>query len=85
MNNLIDLLSIVGEKPVFSKENKIETLENAMLDTKIKQAILEKDDTTLNELLGVKHRIVCAVLPADVPDNDDEPDNDKITRTTKIA
>ncbi len=86
MANVIDMLESLGQVPNFNKKNVQELIDISVADVEIKQAFLSKDNEKLNELMGVRNKIVCALLPAkdDEPapqdDDGDEPKSDEIRR-----
>lgn len=69
MSKVINLIEMLGAQASFG-EQKMVINDSVELDSELKSALLDKDNDKLNELLGVRNTIVCAMLPA----KDDEPD-----------
>lgn len=69
MSKVINLMEALGAQASFG-EQELAVSDSVELDSELKSALLNKDNDKLNELLGVRNTIVCAMLPA----KDDEPD-----------
>ncbi|WP_394199883.1 hypothetical protein [Shewanella waksmanii] len=76
MTKVIDLIESIGVTANFGEVTPVETAE---LDNELAVALQNKDNQQLNELLGVRNKIVCALMPAkdDEPEENDESEDDK--------
>ncbi len=83
MSKIISLLEKMGQNAEFRYAN-VEQLAALMADTDpaLIEAVIAGDQQSLETILGTRSNIVCAIYPADEPQQDepadDEQEEDKI-------
>ena len=68
MSNVIAFLEALGKNPALaeaSNEDYAAAVDALGLDDAPRQALLARDATALNDLLGGRSKMVCALFPAD--------------------
>lgn len=76
MNNVLQLLQTLGENAALRHitATQLEKVVNPLnFDPAVQQAICQKDDIKLAQLLHANNKIVCMILPAEEPAPADQP------------
>lgn len=77
MSNVIAFLESLGNNAAQSKlagDDYVAAVDALGLDDAPRQALLARDATGLNDLLGGRSKMICALFPAnDEPQKEDEP------------
>ncbi|MGX5201683.1 hypothetical protein [Aliikangiella sp. IMCC44632] len=91
MNNLISALEELSCVANFANNNEAieKTLAPYNLPSEVIQAIIARDVSYLESILGKKHEIVCMLVPAKDDDDEDDSkqddDNDKPAESSHLA
>lgn len=78
MSNVIKFLETLGSNPTrLSAAEYAATVAVLDVDDAQKQALIDRDQDTLNGLLGGRYDMMCILWPADEPAKEDQPDDDQ--------
>jgi hypothetical protein len=69
MSNVIRFLETLGREPAATPEAYARAVQALDVDPQVRDALLRRDRAALDRLLGARHNIMIALVPAE----DDEP------------
>jgi hypothetical protein len=69
MSNVIRFLETLGREPAATPEAYARAVQALDVDPQVRDALLRRDRAALDRLLGARHNILIALVPAE----DDEP------------
>ena len=80
MSNVVQFLEALARSPkAMTEEDFVTSVVNAELDPGSKQALLERNTDSLNELLGGRAKMICMIAPAenDEPQREEEQESEE--------
>lgn len=82
MSNVIQFLESLGNRPALSAAEYAANVAALDVDVAQQRALLDRDQSTLGDLLGRRTRFLCSIFPADEPvRRDDEPEEQPAEET----
>jgi hypothetical protein len=83
MSNVIQFLEALGREPIADAEAYARAVRALDIDEAVRDALLRKDRAALDRLLGARHNVMIALVPAEDDEPADEPkDDDEIRART---
>jgi hypothetical protein len=82
LSNVIDFLEALGRDAAPTPEAYARAVQGLEVDPEIREALLRRDRAALDRLLGARHNVMIALVPAEDDDDkkDDEKDDDEVRR-----
>jgi hypothetical protein len=83
MSNVIDFLESLGRDAALTPEAYARAVQGLDIDAELRDALLRKDRAALDRLLGARHNVMIALVPAEDDEDKDDgegQDDDEVRR-----